>query len=60
MQRLLRYKDLLHKKIQELEMTISNAKGEKSSLEKELMSLKIKEFEEEMAEENNKVALLKG
>jgi hypothetical protein len=54
------YKDLLHKKIQELEMTIANAKGEKSSLEKELMSLKIKEFEEEMAEENNKVALLKG
>jgi hypothetical protein len=50
----------LEMKIQELEMTIANAKGEKSSLEKELMSLKIKEFEEEMAEENNKVALLKG
>jgi len=53
------YKNLLQKKIQELEITIANAKGEKSSLEKELMSLKIKEFEEEMAEENNQT-LLKG
>lgn len=53
------YKDLLQKKIHEMEITIANAKGEKSSLEKELMDLKIKEFEEEMAEENNQT-LLKG
>jgi hypothetical protein len=53
------YKDLLQKKIRELEMTIANAKGERSSLEKELMNLKIKEFEEDLAEENNQ-SLLKG
>jgi len=53
------YKTLLQKKIQELEMTIANAKGEKSSLEKELMDLKIKEFEEDLSEENNQT-LLKG
>jgi hypothetical protein len=42
-----------------LEITIANAKGEKSSLEKELMDLRIKEFEEELSEENNQT-LLKG
>jgi hypothetical protein len=54
------YKNLLQQKIKELELTIANCKGEKSVLEKELMELKMKEFEEDLAEENNQARLLKG
>ena len=53
------YKDLLKRKILELEEKISVASSDKEELEKELQRLLIAEFEEEMATENSQ-SLLKG
>ena len=53
------YKDLLKRKILELEEKISVASSDKEELEKELRRLQIAEFEEEMATENSQ-SLLKG
>jgi hypothetical protein len=53
------YKEVLKKRIQELEQKIASSLGEKSELEKELNRLRLSEFEEDLAEENNQ-RLLKG
>lgn len=53
------YKDVLKKRIAELEQKIATSIGEKSDLEKELNRLRLSEFEEDLVEENNQ-QLLKG
>ena len=53
------YRQLLLKKIAELEEKISEAKGDKEILEQELNRLKLAEYEEDMRESDNQ-QLLKG
>ena len=53
------YKDFLKQKINELEQKIASSTEEKSVIEAELNKLRLAEFEEEMASENNQ-QLLKG
>jgi hypothetical protein len=53
------YKDFLKQKINELERKIASSTEEKSVIEAELNKLRLAEFEEEMASENNQ-QLLKG
>lgn len=53
------YKDLLKRKILELEEKISVSTSDKKELEDELRRLQLAEFEEEMATENTQ-SLLKG
>ena len=54
------YRDMLKRKILELEERISVDSSDKKELEDELRKLQLAEFEEEMAEENNQQKLLKG
>jgi hypothetical protein len=53
------YREMLLKKIRELELKIAEAQGDKAVLEKELNRLQIAEFEEEMRESSEQ-RLLKG
>jgi hypothetical protein len=53
------YRDVLKKRIVELEQKIASSLGEKSELEKELNRLRLSEFEEDLVSENNQ-KLLKG
>jgi len=53
------YKDLLVKRIRELERKIAEAQGDKAQLEQELSKLQIAEFEEDMRESSDQ-QLLKG
>lgn len=55
------YREELKKRIRELQVEINNKQDHKHVLESELQSLLVKEFEEEMREENQfKPTLLKG
>lgn len=54
------YKDYLQEKIKELEKSISNNTGQVDSLKKELQSLQMKEFEEDLRESDSGQVLLKG
>ena len=53
------YKDILKYRIEELERRIASSLGEKSELEKELIRLRLAEFEEDIVAEDNQ-QLLKG
>ena len=53
------YKDYLNKRIKDLEQTISKTSEEKEKVQVELNTLKLAEFEEDMATESNQ-QLLKG
>lgn len=53
------YKEVLKKRIAELEEKIQSTQGEKSELEKQLTKLRLAEFEEDLATESTQV-LLKG
>ena len=53
------YKEFLVQRIKELELQIANNQGNVEALKKELNSLAIKEFEEDLREENQQI-LLKG
>jgi hypothetical protein len=54
------YKDLLKKRIKEIEYQISNNIGEADKLREELRQLELREFEEDERESNNRQILLKG
>ena len=53
------YKEYLKQRIQEIKLQIANSQGHAEALENELKQLELKEFEEELREENTQV-LLKG
>ncbi len=53
------YKDHLKQRIREIKLQIANSEGQAEALQKELEQLELKEFEEDLREENNQV-LLKG
>jgi len=53
------YKFHIKKRIAELQTQIDNKYGQVEALQKELQQLKVKEFEEDMKEEDERV-LLKG
>jgi hypothetical protein len=52
-------KDHLKQRIREIKLQIANSEGQAEALQKELEQLELKEFEEDLREENNQV-LLKG
>lgn len=55
------YRNHLKQRIKELELEIANKEDHKEALEREMRELMIKDFEEEMREENmQKPSLLKG
>lgn len=53
------YKNYLKQKIKELELQIANNQGNVEKLREELKALELKEFEEDLREENQQI-LLKG
>lgn len=55
----MQYREILQKQIRELELKIANDSSEKEELQKQLMKLKLAEFEEDIKEEDNR-QLLKG
>lgn len=53
------YREHLKQRIKEIQLQIANNQGQAEALENELKQLEMKEFEEDLREENNQV-LLKG
>lgn len=56
----MQYRDQLKQRIKELEAEIANKEDHKDSLQRELRDLRVKEFEEDMREEDERQILLKG
>jgi DNA-binding transcriptional MerR regulator len=53
------YKEILQKQIKELEQKIAEAEGDRAELQRQLSKLRLAEFEEDLAETENRT-LLKG
>lgn len=53
------YKDYLKQRIQEIKLQMANNQGQVEALQKELEQLELKEFEEDLRQEDTRV-LLKG
>ena len=53
------YKDHLKQRIREIKLQIANSEGQAEALQKELEQLELKEFEEDLREEDERT-LLKG
>ncbi len=54
------HRDILKKRIKEMELEIANKQGHKEALEKELQNLIMQDFEEEMREDSHRKSLLQG